>query len=438
MMSVSSMVLPKFSRIPLHRVREGLASPFVRSLGSMGSAQIIMRISRLATTIILSRMLAPREYGLAAVVLTVYEFVALFTRNGITAKVVRASDGEVGAIAQTGWWLTWIICGALLAIQVLIALPVAWIYHDIRLALPIALMGLIYLVGPFSSIQLALLQREGRLGRIAFAGGLQVTADNILTAVFAFLGMGMWAIVLPKLLVAPIWLVVIRTGHAWRADTRRTRGFLTGWQDIVRFSRSVVGVELMTTIQANADNLIVGYFLGMEALGIYYFAFNAGLGITLGLVSAFGVAVYPYLCRVLNDQNKLTARYRRSLKTLGVIVVPLIVLQVVLAPVYVPIVFGQKWAQATPVLMIICLSALARPFANTCSQFLKAVGRPDIELSWQTGLTAVLLVALVLGTQAGIYGVAVAVLAVQTTVLGAYCFMAPRPFLKTGAAHVPV
>ena len=414
-------------------VRVHLSSRFARNLGAMGGAQLVMRISRLITTVVLARLLSPGDYGLAAVVLTIFEIVALFTRNGIAAKVVQANAAELATVAQTAYRLTQIVCGLLLVVQLLIALPIAWLFHDQRLALPIALMGFIYLATPLCSIQAAMMQRSGRLGRFALTSGVQVTADNLLTVVFALLGFGMWAIIIPKLLVAPIWVIGIRYGHPWRPARG---GGMTGWQDIARFARHVVGVEVMTTLQANIDNLIVGWLLGIDALGIYYFAFNAGLGITLGLINSFGVAVYPHLCEVRDNRAALTARYRQTLRTLGAVMVPLVLLQAALAPIYVPIVFGAKWTPAIPVLMLICLSALPRPFAATCSQLLKAVGRPDIEFKWQTALTAVLIVALVVGTSAGILGVAVAVLAVQGTMLTAYVRCAPRDFIGSDVAEL--
>ncbi len=419
-------------------VRGKLNAPFIRNLGSMGGAQIAMRVSRLLTTIILTRLLSSTDFGLAAIVLTIYEFVALFTRNGISAKVVQASPDDVQDVAQAAYWLTWIVCVSLLIIQLIIAVPVAYLYHAPQLALPIALMGFIYLATPLCAIQCAFMQREQRLGRIALASGLQVTADNILTAILALCGCGMWAIVLPKLLVAPIWIVVTRYGHVWRPRQMLPyAGVLTGWQEIARFSRHVIGVEIMTTIQANIDNLLVGYFLGVNALGVYYFAFNAGLGITLGLVNAFGVAVYPHLCQVRHESAALRKRFYGSLRTLGSLVVPLVVLQVLLAPIYVPLVFGHKWIGAEPVLMIICLSALVRPFASTCSQLLRAVGRPDIELRWQVALTVILVLSLLIATQINIIAVALAVFLVQSGVLILFCLRAPRPFITAPSAQVP-
>ncbi len=419
---------------PLARLQARLGRRFAANLSALAAGQLAMRASRLVTTVILMRLLSPADFGTAAVVLTVYELVALFTRNGIAARVVQAGDAEVGRVAETAYWLTWIACGALVLVQAAIALPIAWLYQDAELALPIALMGVIYLATPLCNIQCALMQREGRMGRIALAGTVQVVADNALTALFALLGMGMWAIVLPKILVAPIWVAFTLTGHAWRPRWPVAATMLEGWREILRFSRGVLAVEAMTTLQANVDNLMVGYLLGMEALGVYYFAFNAGLGITLGLVNAFGSAVYPHLCEVRANRAALAARYHDSLRTLGAVVVPLILLQVILAPIYVPLVFGEKWVGAVPVLMIICLSALPRPFATTCSQLLKAVGHPGAELRWQAWLTALLIGAIALGTLGGVIGVALAVLAVHAVVLVAFCWRAPRPFITPLAA----
>jgi teichuronic acid exporter len=407
-------------------LRQVMANRFIRNIGSMGASQIAIRLSRLAATVILARLLSPSDYGLAAIVLTIYEFVALFTRNGISAVVIRADEADLENVAQTALTMTWIICSALVVVQALIAMPIAWLYGNDRLALPIALMGLVYLATPLSSMQAAFLSRENKLGRIALTNSVQIICDNALTACFALLGAGMWAIILPKLLVAPIWVIGIRSGHPWRPAPGWS---LTGWRDIARFSRHIVGIESLTTLQSNLDNMIVGYVLGVEALGVYYFAFNAGLGITLGLVSSFGIAVYPHLCEVRSDVEKLAARYRQSLVTLGGIVVPAILLQAFLAPVYVPIVFGSHWTHAIPVLVLTCLSALPRPFAIVCSQLLKTVGRPDIELRWQTLLTVVLAVGVLVGTHWGIVGVAWAIFLVQFAVLAPYALLAPRPFL---------
>jgi teichuronic acid exporter len=406
---------------------------FAKNLSSLGFSQIVVRISRLLATIFLSRLLLPQDFGTAAIVLTVYEFIALFTRNGISAKVVQAPAHEVNIVAMTAWRMTWIVCGSLLVLQCLLAYPIAWFYQDTRIAIPIAAMSIIYLATPLSNIQSAFQQREGNLGRIAFAGALQIVVDNLLTVMFALLGFGLWAIILPKILVAPIWLFLVRYGHSWRPNKIEGVDRFRGWRDIAVFSRSVLGTEVLSTFQGNIDNLFVGYFLGLHALGIYYFAFNAGLGITLGLITASGVAVFPYLCEVKQDTKLLANRFYLTRKRLGFGMFGLVLAQTVLAPIYVPIIFGLKWVEAIPVLCVICLSALARPFASLTSQLLKTVGTPQIEFRWQIVNTIALIVAVLVGSQFSILCVALAVFGVQTVFLSLFSYFVPKVILEINA-----
>jgi len=397
----------------------------LRNLTAMGLSQLAVRASRLVTVLVLTRQLRPADLGAAAIVLTVYELLAVFTRNGIAAKVVQTPDADLQAVARTAHWMIWVVCLALLAIQVVIAMPVALLFHDPSLALPIALMGLIYLATPLCALQTAMLQREGRLGRIALVGGAQVVTDNLLSAALALAGLGLWAIVLPKLLVAPLW-VLNRWAHPWRCQGPVT---FRGWQAIARFSRGVVGVEMLGTLQANIDTVLVGVLLGVDAVGLYYFAFNAGLGITLGFVNAFAAAVYPHLCAARGDQGALAARFRQAKLLLACTMVPLVLAQVALAPLYVPLLYGEAWRAAIPVMMIICLSALPRPFTSATSQMLAALGRTGTDFAWQAVMTVVLIASLLVGAQQGIIGVAVAILFTQVVVGGTFCLVA--------RAHVP-
>jgi PST family polysaccharide transporter len=116
------------------------------------------------------------------------------------------------------------------------------------------------------------------------------------------------------------------------------------------------------------------------------------------------------------------------LKTIAKIIVPLVLLQSALAPVYVPIIFGYKWVEqgAIPVLIFICLSALSRPFADANSLMFRAVGKPQIELYWNILFTAILTLTIWLGTGWGILGAAIAVMLTHACLQPIYTIWATR------------
>jgi teichuronic acid exporter len=393
---------------------EKFNNPFVRNIGWMGASGGVIRIFRLITTVGLARFLSPYDFGLAAIVLTTNEFVQVFSRNGIGAKLIQADEEEVEALSQSAYWLGWLVFFCLFVLQCLAAFPIAWFYHDNQIILPICLMATNFLLIPLADVQAALIQRENRIKVIALSNMLQITTDNLLSLALAFGGLGMWAIVLPKVLVVPIWVYVICSNHSWRPRGKFTTKH---WGNLLNFGRNILGVELLKTLRNNMDYLIIGRFLGLQELGIYYFAFNAGLGISLGVINSINVALLPHLCAVRSDLSQLWERYRTSLKTIAFAIVPLVLLQSSLAPFYVPIVFGQKWVAAIPVLVLICLSAIPRPFADATSQLLLSVDKAQLDLRWNLLFTGVFTLSLLIGVQWQSLGVAIAVLATHAVLL---------------------
>jgi PST family polysaccharide transporter len=350
---------------------------FVRNVGWLGGARAIICISRLIATIILARFLTKYDYGLAALILTTNEFVRVFTRNGVVIRLIQTEASNLEDLAQSAYWLNWAMFAGLFIIQCLVAFPLGWFYQDTHIILPICAMGLNLLIIPLGIVQAALIQREKRFKVIALSDLVQISTDNILSGILAMAGLGMWTIVLPKILVAPIWVYFMRKNHPWRS---RGNFNTNGWKDLATFGRSLLGVKLLNTWRSNLDYLIVGRFLGVDALGIYYFAFNAGLGISLGIITSIKSALLPHLCDARSNLVEFRARYFSSLKTIGAIVVPLVLLQSSLAPFYIPIVFGQKWVVAIPLLILICLSAIPRPFADSASQLLIAIDKSELDL----------------------------------------------------------
>nr|WP_199314145.1 lipopolysaccharide biosynthesis protein [Leptolyngbya sp. FACHB-671] len=422
--SVSRTVLPpKLESVKQLVLKKVVNNDFTRNLGWLSIAQLAIRVSRLAATVILPRFLTPHDYGLAALVLTTYEFTQTFTKIGIFAKVIQSDDESLESTAIGAYWLNWIIYAALFLLQCIAAFPVAWFYNDDQLILPICVLALTLLVSPFGRVQSALIQRENRFKTIAIAQAARYGTANILTAVFAFMGMGMWAIVLPRLLAAPIEFVIYLMNHPWRPN----KGFTTEkWGIIFNFGINILGINLLKTLRENLDYLLVGRFLGVTQLGTYFFAYNAGLGISLTIIQSIMTALYPHLCKLRSQFAAFKKGYFKSLKTIGLIITPFVLLQSGLAPFYVPILFGEQWTPAIPILVLICLSAIPRAFDSAAFSLLAAVDETRLGLIGNVMFTAIFAVSILVGVHWGVVGVAIAVLLAHAIFIPLYTAWATR------------
>lgn len=414
------------------RLRAALDNRLNRNIGWLSAAEMMNRVSRLVTAVVLARFLTTHDYGLAAIALTTYELVRVLTSNGLGAKIIQASDETLDAVCNTVFRMNWLLNLGLLGLQCAIAFPVAWFYQDEQLAWMLIVLSGVYLMYPLALVSAFRLRRQERFKVTALAMGAVVSLDNLLTAGFAFAGCGAWSVIYPKLLTVPIWVAACLWYQPWRPTWGA--GFAHA-RDVLTFGKMVLGVEMLKTFRLNADNLIIGRVLGLEALGVYYFARNAGIGLTMSLVGAYGGAVLPHLAAARGRLDELRARYLHALKIGGLAVPALIVAQSLAAPWYVPLVFGERWVEAgaLPILILLCLSALPRPLAEITSQLLRVLDRPAVDFYWSLLFTGLFTVAVAGAAWTGLLGVAVAVLLLHLICIPLFGLWVYRRFLPPGA-----
>ncbi len=366
----------------------------LRGFGLLGAGELFVRVSRIVTTIVLARTLDAAALGVAAVALATFELVRVLGNNGIGQMVVRASDERVAAICNTAWRLTVGLSLAMALIQLVAGVVIAHVMGRPELVVMIGCLAGVFVVYPFSLVHSWLLQRQYRMGAISGIAAIQVGIDNLLTAGFAIAGLGEWSIVLPKLLTAPIWLIGMRMAVAWRPDP--TAGY-AGVGEICRYAAPILFSEMLVAVRFNLDKLIVGSMLGLEALGVYYFAFSAGYGLSLVLTSALAAASFPHLADHRIGRDVLVQRFDHALTHLAMPISLLIIVQAVAVPYYVPVLFGAKWEPMTMVVAVLCLSAATKSWHDLSTQLLRAAGKPGVELVANVAFTIVFLAFLTLG-----------------------------------------
>jgi teichuronic acid exporter len=368
------------SFLPVQKLRLFASSRYIRNIGWLGASELINRIFRLATTVTLIRLFSKADYGMLSAIYTVFEFGLTFSMGeGIGSMILQAQEEEVDEIATNVYWLNWILMGSIFLLQCVLAYPIALFYKNPDLAWPIAGLGLCYLVIPIYSVQESMLARKNRLEVKSWAMTAQAIAANVMIVGFVLLGFGIWSIVASMVLSYPLWIVLMFRHEAWRPK----RFTIDRWREITGFGSRVLGVELLNRLRMNVDYLIVAGLLGTDALGLYFFAFNAGFGISQSILWSIGGAWYPEFCEARSSLSALRLKWGKTLKTIGFVIVPLVLLQTTFAHWYIPILAkGDKWNDAIPIVMIICLSAIPLAVSRSTSQLLRAMDQVKLDLIW--------------------------------------------------------
>lgn len=394
--------------------------------GCVMGAEMINRITRIVTAIALARTMGIAEFGIAMAALTVHELVRMFIQNGLGTRIVTVSDDQVPATANAVHRLNWLLGITLCTAQLLIAWPIAIQFESGELGWAIATLAAVHLIYPIAMVQVYLAQRNDRWGVVSTAIAAQAATDNILTAVLALLGFGIWSVVIPKLIVAIGWVLFHRRATTWSPE------FISGnnaYPGLLHYSSNVLGVELLSALRMHGDKAIVGLLLGPAALGLYSFATNIGRGITLSLSHGLSLVILPHLCRD-REHGRLRQSHAETLVLMTLAVAPLALLQAISADWFIPILFGEKWRAASDLVAVIALASMSHPLIAATSQMLRAGDRVREDLRLSALFTTSYLAALVIAAPYGLLTAAIATAVVQAaaaSLIALYGFYPTRP-----------
>jgi len=365
-------------------------------LGAYGGAELATRIVRLAATIVIARQLAPDIVGQAALALTLFEIVRVLARTGVGQRIIACKPAELAATCNTAHGLFWAWSLVLVVVQTSAA-AILWLVFDQAAAgAMLAVLSIVYLWMPGGLVQCHLAMREGRNGAMARTSAAQAIADHVLTAALLLAWPSPWSVVLPKLLTAPIWLVMTRRNRPWSPDPMAGR---VPFRSIAGFSGALLLAETLIAVRSQCDNLIVAAMMGTNALGTYYFAYNAGIGIVSSLVSAFATVAFPVLCSASEGSARKSAMLR--IVAMGCAVfVPVTLTQAIAAPLYVPVLFGSHWTQAAPLVALLCLTGLPLLATTFTTLWKRAQGEAGTDVVNQTVMCVAALGGLALGARA--------------------------------------
>jgi O-antigen/teichoic acid export membrane protein len=283
--------------------------------------------------------------------------------------------------------------------------PIASFFGEPQVQPLFAVLSLSFVVGSLGATHAALLHRAMDFRSISVRVTASTIAGGIVGVTLAILGFGAWSLIAQALVVALVSTTLLWISLPWRPRFMYSRRSLV---DLGSFGARIFGVRILDYVRLNGDKILVGRVLGSAPLGAYTVAFNIVLMPLSRLFIAVADPMLPALSRLQDDRERVAAAWLRVNRVVAGIFAPALLGLVVVAPDFVTVLLGERWAQVGPLLQILSIGVLAMGVSALGTQVLTALDRAGTLLRFSIAETALLVVAVVVGLRWGIVGVAVA------------------------------
>lgn len=362
-------------------VRSGVAWTIFTFLVTKGLA--------MASLLVLTRLLAPSQFGLVGAIAAVLSLIELTTDLGMGQAVIYEQEEGHSARVDVAFTINIALTTLLTLVAIALAPLIAGFFHAsghdglFRLAmLDIFLTGL-------GGVHDGLLLRDlGFRMRI-----VTQVANSIVRAgvgvTLALLGFGASSMVWGMLAGTAAWAVSLWICTDFRPTLRFDREIA---RSIVPYGIGASLLSLLAQVTTQIDVAVVGRVLGARALGLYTVAFRVPSLVLENIANQVSLVAFPALSRKrVLDREGLAAATGRLVNYQSLYALPLAAGLAVEARPIVEVLFSAKWRDAAGVFAAVCVMSGVSASGFALGDAFKALGRQRV----MVGLTFIQLPVLV-------------------------------------------
>lgn len=354
-------------------------------------------------TIILARLLEPEDFGLIAIASTFMVFIGFLNEFGIGSSIVQKEvlgQKEISSI----FWFNLLVGILTTGITILIAPFIAVFFKEPRLGPILMILSSAFFLSSLCIVQQSLLSKSLEFKFLYLVRISCSIISGLLAIILAYNGFGVWSLVCQVVAENFFTAILLWLPGRWY-PLRHFR-----WSEVrmmMNFSLNYLGFNIVNSFSERAPHLLIGKFLGSEALGFYALALRL-VAHPLETVSYItGNVLFPVFSKIQKDNIRIGDLYLQAMKHTGFLVFPVMIGLLITAPELIQVVFGEKWKDTIFVLQVLSVAGFIQAISTNNSVLYLSKGRTDVQLKMSLLSLFIIAVALYIGTRWGINGVAI-------------------------------
>lgn len=332
------------------------------------------RGSSMVFTVFLAGILAPEAFGLIAMMMVFFELAAVFVESGMGQALIRSKHIESNDLSTV--FYTNLGLGLLAYIMLYVSAPlVATFYSQPELEFLVVVTGLVVIVNAFKVVPTAVLSRKMNFREQTKASALSAVGSGFLAVTAAYLGAGVWSLVVQMLSSSVISTLVLWGGSKWRPVLSFDYESL---KRLFGFGSHLLAEGMLTVLFNNSYVLVIGKLFSAEVTGLYFFAKRISQLIAEQLTGTVQQATLPALATMQDDNETLKIKYRQILHILMFVSSPIILsLAAIAEPLFV-LAFKQEWSGSILYFQILSFVGVLFPLHAMNINILNVKGRSDL------------------------------------------------------------
>ena len=337
-------------------------------------------IIRFASSMILTRILRPADYGVLTILMSIIFVVEMLADLGVGIFIIRDPNGDEPRYLNTAWTLRFgrgvLNTGLLLVFGPLIA---GHFYHAPELSLPLRVISVWFVLAALESMAWPLAVRRKRSRIIVYSELISGFVATTFTIVYCHFSRDYWGMIYGTLLQRGMTSAI---SYFYYPEHRpRLYWDRTAAREVLKFTRYTLPSSLLTLGLSQFDKVVFLRLFDLNLLGVYGLGGNIA-GSAESLISKISqMVLYPRVAHNFReDPAGFTLKYYRENIKLFASILLLPAAVGGSAQFLITLLYPARYALAGSVLQAFMLRAALLSFAQPAEDLLIAAGEYQVIL----------------------------------------------------------
>ncbi len=365
-------------------------------------ANIFRQVLQIVSLIIFARLLTPDDFGLFAIVMIFVVFLQMFTDMGTGAALIHIKDPSEKLLSSVFYFNVFI--GLLLCLFLIsVSDPISIFFANPQIKELLWIISFVFIIASFGVVQKALYEKHLNFKTVTIIESFSAFVSLAIGIGSAFYGLGVFSLVLQTLSASILLTVLLWVYSDWRP----LRYFaLDDIKSIWGYTANLFFFNTINYFARNADNFLIGRFLGSPALGVYNLAYKIMLYPLDNISRVLLRILFPAFAQIKDDNERFRKIYLRIIFFIALVSFPIMAGLVATAQTLVPVLFGEKWQKLDLLLMILAPVGMIQSIVTTTGSIYMAKGNTKKLMKIGLISTVVTVLFFVVGLPFGIEGIA--------------------------------
>ena len=328
------------------------------------------------SNLVLARLLSPDDFGCIGMLMVFISVSDAIIDGGFGSALIQKKNPTETDYSTVFYWNLFLSL-FLYATLYLAAPAIAKFYEIALLRDVLKVLGIMLVINAFMLIQQNILKKQVDFRKIAQINLFAIITGTCVGIVFAFLGYGVWSLVIKTLVTGVVQCAAYWLNNHWRPQWTFS---WVSFFNLFRFGSFMFLNTVINNLYHNILSLIIGKNFSAATLGYFTQARKLEDIPRSSLSSVINSVTFPVFSEIQDNKERLQNAARKCLKSMAYINFPLMMLLIVIAKPLILLLFTEKWVQSVPYFQALCIYGLMTSIIELNSNIIISLGKSNVSL----------------------------------------------------------